>query len=88
MIYEALYSTNARRRYQPDKILLYVGTSNLFSAKNANKIVSKVIKLVNICKRINVNIIVSEIVSHEDDLNAKGKAVNKCKFNKVRFLEN
>ena len=58
-----------------------------FQPKMPTKL-SKVIKLVNIWKRINVKIIVSEIVSHEDDLNAKGKAVNKCKFNKVRFLEN
>ena len=35
-------------------------------------------KLVGICKKLNIDIIASEIVSRGDALNVKGKAVNKC----------
>ena len=36
---------------ESDKILLLVGTNDLSSAKNANKIASEIMKLVDICKR-------------------------------------
>ena len=35
-------------------------------------------ELVDICKRVKIDIIASEIVSRGDDLNVKGKAVNQC----------
>ena len=41
-----------------------------------------------LCKRLNINIIVSKIVSCGDDLDIKGKAVNKCESNNVWFLDN
>ena len=41
-----------------------------------------------LCKRLNINIIVSKTVSCGDDLDIKGKAVNKCKSNNVWFLDN
>ena len=34
--------------------------------------------LVDICKRLNINIFVPEIVTRGDDLNVKGNTVNKC----------
>ena len=47
---------------QPDKILLYVGTNDHSSTKMPTKLCQK------LCKRLNINTIVSEIVSHGDDL--------------------
>ena len=61
---------------QSDKILLHVGTNDLSSAKNANEIASK---LMDTCRRLKIDVTVSEIASCGDDLiNVKGKAVNKC----------
>ena len=75
---------------QPGKILLHVGTNDLSSAKNANEIASK---LMDTCRRLKIDVTVSEIVSRGDDLiNVKGKGVNKClkemcKSKNVWFLE-
>ena len=49
-------------------------------------------ELVDRCRRLKIDVIVSEIVSRGDDLNVKGKAVNKChegmcKSKNVWFLE-
>ena len=65
---------------QRDKVSLHTGTNDLSSA---NKMVSEVIELVDICKRLNIDIIVSKIVSRGDDLNVKEKAVN----NNIQFLK-
>ena len=48
--------------------------------------------LVDICKRLNINIFVPEIVARGDDLNVKGNTVknvskNMCKSNNIFFLE-
>ena len=69
-----------------------MGTKDLSLAKNADKIASKVMELVDRCRRLKIDVIVSEIVSRGDDLNVKGKAVNKCheemcKSKNVWFLE-
>ena len=77
---------------QPDKILLHVEMNDLSPAKNANQIASEVMKLVDIRKRLNINIIVTGIVSHGDGLNVNGKAVSKYlkkmwKSNNVWFFE-
>ena len=66
-----------------------MGINNLSSAKNANEIASEVIELLDIFRRLKVD---AEIVSRGDDLNVKGKAVNKClkemcKLKNVWFLE-
>ena len=61
---------------QPDTVLLHVGTNDLSSAKNANEIASEVMELVDICRRLKLDVIVSEIVSRGDELNLKNKAVN------------
>ena len=43
-------------------------TKNLSSAENACKIASQIMELKDICKRLNIGITVSEIVSRGDDL--------------------
>ena len=53
---------------QPNKILLDMRTKNLSSAENACQIASEIMELVDICKRLNIGIIVSENVSRGDDL--------------------
>lgn len=61
---------------QLDKSLLHVETNDIFPAKKANQIASEVMKLVDICKRLNISFIAFEIVSHRYGLNIKGKAVS------------
>ena len=53
---------------QPNKILLHMRTKNLSSAENACKIAWEIMELVDICKRLNIGITVSENVSRGDDL--------------------
>ena len=59
-------------------MLLHVGNNGPSQAKNVSVIGSEVMGLVDICKRLNINIFVPEIVARGDDLNVKGNTVNKC----------
>ena len=59
-------------------MLLHVRNNGPSQAKNVNVIGSEVMGLVDICKRLNINIFVYEIVARGDDLNVKGNTVNKC----------
>ena len=77
---------------QPDKLLLHVGTKGHSLAKNVDEILSEVMELVDICRRLKIDAIVSQIVSRGDDLNVKGKVVDKClkemrKSKNVWFLD-
>ena len=67
---------------QPDKILLYVGTNDHSSTKNANKIVSEIVQKIKYQYYCFWNCLSWRWP------NVKGKAVNKCKSNNIWFLDN
>ena len=49
--------------------ILHVGTNDHSSTKNAKETASEVMELVDICRRLKIDVIVSEMVSRGDDLN-------------------
>lgn len=71
------YISRTSEENQPDKQTISQ-TKDLFSAKNASKIESEVMDIVDICKSLNINIVVFKIVSHGNNLNIKGKAAKMC----------
>ena len=46
-----------------------MGTNDHSSTKNAKETASEVMELVDICRRLKIDVIVSEMVSRGDDLN-------------------
>ena len=58
-------------------MLLHVGNNDPSSLQNVNVICSEVMGIVDICKGLNINIFISEIVARGDDFNVKGNTLNK-----------
>ena len=64
-------------KFNPDAIILHVGTNDLRSEKSAEEIGNEVISLVNTIKTSDNEVIVSTIIARDDSLNQKGNDVKK-----------
>ena len=63
-------------KFNPDAIILHIGTNDLRSEKSAEDIGNEILSLVNTIKTPVNQIIVSSIIARDDSLNQKGNDVN------------
>ena len=63
-------------KFNPDAIILHIGTNDLRSEKSAEDIGNEILSLVNNIKTPVNEIIVSSIIARDDSLNQKGNDVN------------
>ena len=64
------------QKFNPDLIILHIGTNDLKSIKSPEEISDDIIKLALHVKTDEKEIIVSGIVCRDDELNEKGQKVN------------
>ena len=79
--------------YEPDRVILHVGTNELRSSKPANSIATEIIDLANSIKTQENDIIISSIVSRGDHLNDKAGETNNilkslCYEKNFDFIDN
>ena len=79
------------RNFNPNQIILHVGTNDLNSEKTSSQIANSIIDLRNSLKTDNKDITTSLIAPRADNLNSKAnevnnRLVNMCNQRNVRFI--
>ena len=80
------------RDFNPDHIILHVGTNDLNSEKTSSQIANSIIELHNSLKTIDNEITVSLIVPSADNLNNKttevnNRLINMCNERNINFID-
>lgn len=80
-------------RYNPDLLIIHVGSNDLRSNKKEEAIAEEIIKLAKNSKSNENEIIISSILPRNDNLNEKGQKVNVClnhlcNKNNISFINN
>ena len=65
-------------KYDPDAIIIHVGTNDLRTEKEPTQIADEIINLALAVKTDENEVSVSAILPRNDELNTKGKTVNDC----------
>ena len=65
-------------KYDPDAIIIHIGTNDLQTEKEPTQIADEIINLAVAVKTDENEISVSAILPRNDELNTKGKMVNDC----------
>ena len=84
------YAKSIMRNFNPNQIILHVGTNDLNSEKTSSQIANSIIDLRNSLKTDNIDITTSLIAPRADNLNNKAnevnnRLVNMCNQRNIRF---